>query len=112
MKQVEISNETINALVNFGKSLNSAAIRFANAFNALKPTFETIARIAQEFHDSMYQRYLDAGAVYGETPEGFDRWFNELMELAKRENEIREIRQRQDDLKGWRELGKRIALES
>ena len=47
----------------------------------LTPIFQALASTMQATHDAFWRTYLEAGAPYGETDEGFSRWLEELNQL-------------------------------
>lgn len=73
----------------------------------LTPVIEKFIEAMKQMHGAIYQYYLDCGAIYGETPEGFQRWMEELGELARLEEQAQRIRQRHEDLADFRRMVER-----
>ncbi len=77
------------------RQFDSAAIRFANAFaRAVKPVMDSIANFAAEFYEKSYALYLADGAPYGETHEGFMKWFEENCTEYKQQREAQDVAER------------------
>lgn len=57
-----------DSLLAFGEAITEC---FTDAFQALGPAIESM-------YDVIWQAYLKAGAPYGETPEGLERWLDDL----------------------------------
>lgn len=77
--------------------------------HSMTPVMKKFVEAMNQMYGVVYQHYLDCGAIYGETPEGFARWLEELGELARLEEEARRIRQAHEDLADLKRLveGKR-----
>jgi HD superfamily phosphohydrolase len=71
---------------------------------SLAPAMEKFFEAAKQMYNVVYQHYLDCGAIYGNNPEGFERWLNELGEANRLEEEARRIRQRHEDLADLKRL--------
>ena len=67
----------------------------AEIFAILQPVFEEVMKAVSELYDIFYNEYVRQGAVYGETPEGFTHWINDMAEITRLETEIAQIKQRQ-----------------
>ena len=66
--------------------------RFIDAvMQAVCITAEQVMPIIQQIYDMMYAKYLEAGAPYGESPEGLSRWMDEIAEIRQMEMRIEEI---------------------
>jgi hypothetical protein len=79
--KIQISDETICAFQNLGQAISNTASAFALH---LKPLVKEFQKGIAEFYKMTYQMYLDNGAIYGETQEGYERWMDELCEYTKR----------------------------
>lgn len=74
---------------------------------SLAPAMEKFFEASKQMHNAVYQHYVDCGAIYGNTPEGFERWLNELGEANRLEAEAQRIRQRHEDLADLRRMMER-----
>jgi hypothetical protein len=85
----EVPEQTRLAFAN----LNNAMLKLAeNMAKTLKPQFEAIGKAAKHLYELMYQKYLDDGAIYGETQEGFERWMDEVLEYASKLSEVEKLK--------------------
>ena len=57
-----------DSLLTFGEEIRGC---LTDAFQQIAPGLEAI-------YDVIWQAYLKAGAPYGETPEGLERWLDDL----------------------------------
>jgi hypothetical protein len=64
---------------------------------AFQPFFEQMQPILQKIHDYYHNAYLEAGACYGDTPAGFERWLKEIGEVSRLRAEAEMILQKQQD---------------
>lgn len=46
------------------------------------------------FSNLLYGKYLESGAIYGETYEGFICWLNDIAEIQRHQQAIEEIKMR------------------
>jgi hypothetical protein len=65
---------------------------------SMMPVMEKFVEAMKQMHGVVYQNYLNCGAIYGETPEGFQRWLEELGEINRLEAQAQRIRQHHEDL--------------
>lgn len=94
----------LQAFVDFG---NAAAKAGEILVKSITPALKVVSEFIDKFYQQLYQTYIDNGAVYGDSPEGFERWCKDLAEQRRIEDEI----ERHNDLRDWEEVGKRIAAQ-
>lgn len=75
---------------------------FGDFVDALRPKLQPIMELAEKFYAATMQAYREAGAIYGDTPEGMMRWLGELNEVARHEREIERIKQHHEMLADFR----------
>jgi hypothetical protein len=54
---------------------------FEKLTEALQPTFQVVAAVAEHVSNVLWEAYREDGAIYGETQEGFLRWMKEKAEI-------------------------------
>lgn len=86
----------LNDLEYFQELSQQLSKAIAEVFEILQPVFDGIMKAASELYDAVYSEYVRRGAVYGETPEGFTRWLQDMSEISRLEMEIYQIKQRQE----------------
>lgn len=52
---------------------------------------EQLLPIIQQIYNALHDKYLEAGAPYGDTQEGLLRWMDEIAEIRHMEMRIEEI---------------------
>lgn len=99
LRRVKAATEQIRAnATQATQEFNLAVVGNLAAVENLAQAIEKFAEAAKQMYDAVYRHYLEHGAIYGETPEGFARWLEELGELARLEEAARRIRQRHEDM--------------
>jgi hypothetical protein len=94
--------------IDFNKTFEIITASFNRWAEQMAPIFNNIVAYMQDVYESIYQNYIDNGAVYGKTHEGMMRY---LQEIGKAERLIREgqdILRRQEDI---RDLKKQITIK-
>ena len=75
--------------------IRSAFYTFAQAVSEQMQHFiDVVTPVMGQLYNAMYSKYLEEGAVYGESHEGMMRWMDDLAEIRRHEQSIEEIRQR------------------
>ena len=84
----------------------SAAEEFQISLHAFMESFthavyqlaEQLMPVVQQMYDALHDKYLEAGAPYGDTQDGLLRWMDELSEIRHMEMRIEEITSQQQAL--------------
>ncbi len=64
---------------------------FRAAFKAIGPTMATIAGLCRDLYQAAYQNYLESGAIYGESHDGFMKWLDDVGQIAAAQRKVEEI---------------------
>lgn len=63
-------------------------------YTELKKAVDVAMPIVAKICNAAYETYIEAGAIYGESYEGFSRWFFEINEIDRLKRQIEEIETR------------------
>jgi hypothetical protein len=63
---------------------------------AMRVALPPLLAAGQAIYDAHYRVYINAGAIYGESHEGFLRWAEEQARIARLRREAEEIEARQE----------------
>jgi regulator of sigma D len=112
-------DQAVQGINEWAESVGEIMQRFAIAVNefgtqiavTIKPIFDQMQPFFQQIYDYYHDAYIQSGACYGDTPEGFERWFRELGEVVRLRAEAEDIliRQRQDAYA--REMGRQLGAK-
>jgi hypothetical protein len=69
-----MEDQTVLALKRFGEGATAVGL-------AMKPLVVAFTRFATTLYAMLWDVYLRAGAPYGETRKGLERWLREMKEL-------------------------------
>lgn len=71
---------------------------------AMQPMVAAGLEVMRQFVTFYRQAYRDAGAPYGDTDAGFERWLDDLAELARLQRQVEAIQERQAFARACQEL--------
>jgi hypothetical protein len=109
-------DQAVQGINEWAESVGEIMQRFVGAVNefgtqlavTVKPILDQIQPVLQQIYDYYHDSYIQSGACYGDTPEGFERWMKEMGEVSRLRAEAEMILQRQQDAADMRELGRRM----
>ena len=85
--------------------------KFREAIPAMMPQLAQLAQAVKAAHDALHAKYMEVGAPYGETPEGFERWAREAAHAMSLQREAEAILQRHEELASMRRLGPQLRAQ-
>ncbi len=80
MQNIELSQEWMDALNKFAEACDEVAKKVVEV---LEPIVKKIGEVFKKLWDMTWQVYRDAGMPYGETDDGFLKWWKEMCIVAR-----------------------------
>lgn len=71
---------------------------------AVQPVLENVSAAIKKVYAAIYQDYVDSGAIYGESHEGFMRWLGEISEAASLRAKSDRILEHHQDMKDFKNM--------
>jgi hypothetical protein len=86
-----MTNEQIQAFRECGESCQRA---LAVLVEVLRPVMDEITKFVKALYAWMKESYHAAGAIYGDTDEGMQRWFEEVLTIGRLRQQAEYLEQR------------------
>jgi len=108
----EYKPDVDEAIERFRQQCDAAAdalVQFMREIGALfGPVFQAFDEAARMMYAGLWEEYLNAGAPYDRTEEGFTRWLDELTGKAEIEAAIEEAQEREEHRCWLKQLAQRF----
>lgn len=90
---------------NFNENVTQPLTKaFQAIVEAIQPALKPMMEAIQHISEAVYASYLEDGAIYGETQEGYVRWLRECGEMERLRVQVEHIKQHQQDLRDFKRM--------